>query len=400
MVRSPSLFSTLCGAVLGVLLSAASAQGETYVETHSSGRMAMSADGSNIAFVALGMPTSEFVLLNVPTQRAIIIRGPLSHIGDLGWSADGDELTFVTAENHTLGGGGRHVWRLRPGASPSIDLLAIIPHVRSPVLSSDGRRLGAFEGVMIGDEPSRSSNVAFAIFERSIEDGTATRRSEGHDRSGGTLFYDRAGALYTRLNGPVFPHRTVIRDHVLYDWQNRDDEGRWDTQWFNEVRAFSFRILPGELLPAWPTAFPAEARGNLVRPLDDGRVVLFGSANPHRTTEWYDERGRPRQPTRRAQFDYVAYAADGSAEMLVADALPDGAGRTGGHDVSADGRYFAQIVSRTDRDNILMLYENGTLRSETRVADIATGASRLSIEPSETPIMPAVTEVHRIPAPN
>lgn len=396
----------LLAAGLGLALTAllnATAFADDYTPTHGSGEMSMSADGSNIAFTVTGLQASDFVLLDIPTQRAFVVRGPLPHIGDLAWSPDGDELTFVTSNSHTLGGEGRHVWRLRlNGSTPTIELLALIPFVRSPVLSADGQHLATYEGVFVGAGQPASFNRAYAIFERSFSDGSATQRSVGYARLGGTLGYDREGALFVRVNSAVFPTRGPTG---LIGWASHDDTGREEHQWLADIHAiFSFRILPNDTLPAWPTPFPVErisSGASLVRSLDDGRVVLYSTSNPYSSADWYDNRGRPRTPARHAQYDLVAYAGNGSGEVLVADPLPEGAGRSGGQDISSDGRYFAQVISRRpgQDDHIMMWYENGVLRSETRVADIVSRASRLSIEPSDVPIIPTSAEVHRIPAP-
>jgi hypothetical protein len=403
MMRAPSFLAALFGAAL--MASGASATAQEYIATHSSGDMSMSADGTNIAFTVIGMRASDFVIFNTQTQRSVIVRGPLSHIGDLGWSPDGDELTFITATNHTLGGEGRHVWRLHPGATePTIELLALIPYVRSPVLSADGQRLATFEGVVIGDERPWNLRPAYALFERSTLDGAAVRRSDGQFLLAAELYYDRSGGLYTRTNNPVF----VVQGTYGYSWQDRDEAGRWSYQWLRGVNSFSFRVLPGENLPAWPQSFPSNdtSGGSLVRPLDDGRVALYSSTNPHGAADWYDDNGMPRRPDRRAIYNIVAFGADGSQEMLVADPLPEGSGRTGGQDISSDGRLFAHVIRRTAEirpgdlsGHTLMVFENGALRIERRVIDLIENAPIVTIEPREQPIMPASLEVHRVPVP-
>ncbi|MGE0532018.1 MAG: hypothetical protein AB7G40_09245 [Hyphomonadaceae bacterium] len=375
-------------------------------EAHGSGQMSMSADGQYIAFTALGVPSSQFVLVHAPTQRATIIQGPLPHIGDLAWSADGDELTFVTSDTQTLSGEGRHVWRLRvTPQAPAIDLLAIIPNVRSPVLSADGRRLATFEGVTFDGARLGASQRAFAIFERSLSDGVAVRRSAGHYLLGGDLSYDRAGAIYTRANHPVFAQTSVIQGMALPGWVNRDAQGRWSYQWSRDIRGiFSFRILPGETQEEWPLPYPAagvEHGGSFVQALDDGRVVLLTSSNPLRTADWYDARGMPRRPDRSPSFDYVAYEPDGAAEILIADALPEGRGRTGGADISSDGRYFAQVTSVPGerRESALMYFENGVLQHETSLTDIMRIAQTITFAASSTPVMAVPDGAHHWPAP-
>ena len=396
----------LCTAIALFALALAWPSTATSQETHGSGQMSISADGQHIAFTALGVPTSQFVLVHAPTQRATIIQGPLQHIGDLSWSADGDELTFVTSDTHTLGGEGRHVWRLRvTPQGPAIDLLAIIPNVRSPVLTADGRHLATFEGVTFDNSRTGASYRAFAIFERSLSDGIAVRRSAGHNLLGAELSYDRAGAIYTRANHPVFPWTMVIQGAVLPSWIGRDAQGRWNYQWSRDIRGvFSFRILPGETLAEWPTPYPAtgvEYGGNFVHALDDGRVVLLTSSNPLRTEDWYDARGMPRRPDRRLALNYVAYGPDGASEILVTDALPEGRGRTGGADISSDGRYLAQVVSvpGENRDNALMYFDNGVLQYETSLTSIMRSAQTITIEATSTPLMTIPSGAHYWPAP-
>jgi hypothetical protein len=380
---------------------------QEYVARHGGGDMSMSADGTSIAFTVSGLQASDFVLFNAQTRRAFTVRGPLAHIGDLGWSADGDELTFVTSNNQTLSGEGRHVWRLRPAdPTPTVELLAVIPHVRSPVLSADGQQLAAFEGIVIGNVRPWDLDRAYALFEHSIASGAVARRSEGQFSLPTELSYDGAGALYTRMLSPTFARRHSFGEG--YGWAERDDGGRWSPEWMRNVRSFSFRVLPGEVLPTWPEAFPATGTrgGSLIRPLDDGRVALYSSSNPHTSADWYNENGMPRRPSRRAVYDVVAFGEGGAAEVLVADPLREGWGRTGGQHISSDGRVFAQVVHRHDstragglEGNVFMYFERGELVFELPITTMIENAPVIVIAPSDAPIMPTVEDVHRVPAP-
>lgn len=389
---------------LALMLGGARAQ--PYETEHGTGEMSMAAGGRFIAFTVLGRPANEFILFDTAERRAIIIEAPEPHVGDLGWSADGDELTFVTSERHAIGGEGRHVWRLRrTPAGHTVELLALIPYVRSPVLSADGARLAAFEGVIVGEGEYNALNTAYAIFERTLSDGRPTRRSEGHAGQVMRLAYDRRDALFIRLPNPVFPHARRYNGRLSYSWRSRDAAGRWDFEWRAETGGFYFRLLPGEMLPAWPSpAFliPGVPRGaDLVRPMDDGRVAMFVSQRPWSASDWYDERGqaRPRRAGGPLPFDYVAYAEDGTAEMLVRTPLPEGAGRTGGADLSADGALFAQVINRRGDHrggHMLMVFERGALSFEAPVAELVLQAERIVVAPSETPLMPPASQPHRL----
>jgi hypothetical protein len=400
MNRVPHLSAVAFGAICAITFAApARAQGST----HSAGEMAISANGQYAAFRVLGYPASQFIFFNTVERRAFVVDTPGPNVGDFGWSPDGDELTFVTAEQHTLGGEGRHVWRLQPNsAGPVIDLLALIPFVRSPVLSADGTRLAAFEGVIAGDGPHNALNTAYALFERSLLDGRATRRSDGHASLIGELRYDRHDALFIRLIMPVFPHATRSRGRVYSSWERRDSAGRYDWDWQRDAgNSDCFRLAPGEMLPAWPSPC-AQRGGSLVGPLDDGRLVMQVSNAPSSALEYYDERGQARRPTPRAgpaPFDYVAYAEDGATEVLVRTPLPEGAGRTGGADLSSDGIVFAQVINRAAEGrehNTLMVFERGTLVFELPVSELAAHAQHIVVSPSETPLLPEITDPHRI----
>jgi hypothetical protein len=369
----------------------------------------------------MNSPATQFVLFDAETRRAQIVRAPPDHtdLRDLAWSPDSDELAFVTGAGSVFGGSGSSVWRLRPRDQSSLVLLATIPHVRNPVLSADGNTLAAFEGVILGDPPHSSSNgIAYALFERAILDGRAVRRSEGQLRFAPNLFYDPSGALF--LGGtlePVFIRSLARPDGgVSHYWGDGDENNRWSWQWGREIRGVaSFRVLPGERLPIWPTPFPASgaidgARG--MRPTNDGRVIAFVSLNNANTTDWYDQNGMPRRPTRELLYGYVAYDAQGVGERLVAPGLPEGGGRTGGSDISADGVRFAQVVSRNLRRSVrpaneigdsrdsLEIYDRGELVFEARVSELTANA--ISIQPTApyAPLMPSNSiEPHRAAAP-
>lgn len=393
--------SALVFAAISAITFAAPADAQ--VSTHSSGEMAISANGQYAAFRVLGYPANQFILFDTVERRAFAVDTPGPQVGDFGWSPDGDELTFVTAENHTLGGEGRHVWRLKPSSvAPVIDLLALIPYVRSPVLSADGTRLAAFEGVIVGNGPHNGLNTAYALFERSLLDGQPTRRSDGHASLIGDLQYDRHGALFIRLIMPVFPHATRSSRGVYYSWKRRDAAGRWDWDWQRDVgRADCFHLAAGEMLPAWPSPC-AHRGGSLVGPLDDGRLAMYVRNAPSSPLEYYDERGQARRPTPRPgplPFDYVAIAEDGTTEVLVPTPVPEGAGRTGGADLSSDGLVLAQVIHRAaeGRDrNTLMVFQRGVLIFELPISELAAHAQRIVVSPSEIPLMPEVSEHHRL----
>jgi hypothetical protein len=294
-------------------------------------------------------------------------------------------------------------------------LLATIPHVRNPVLSADGSTLATFEGVVLGDPPyNTSTRMAYALFERSISDGHATRRSEGQVRFPPNVFYDRTGALF--LGGTLEP--VFIRSHrlpdgrVSYYWGDGDEKNRWSWQWERDIRGVaSFRLSLGEMLAVWPTPFPAHgaidgARG--MRPMNDGRVIAFVSLNNANAADWYDENGMPRTPTRELPYGHVAYDAQGASERLVTPGLPDGVGRTGGSDISADGLRFAQVVSRNlrrgvrpanevwDSQDTLEIHNRGELVLETRVSDMTATAASIQPTVPYAALMPSTSsEPHR-----
>lgn len=388
-------------AAIGAIAFSASARAQR--STHSTGEMSISANGQYVAFRVLGEPANQFIFFDTVERRAFIVDTPEPNVGDFGWSPDGDELTFVTAQQHTLAGEGSHVWRLKPNAAvPVIDFLARIPYVRSPVLSADGTRLAAFEGVILGNDPHTLVNTAYALFERTVSDGQPTRRSEGHASLIGNLQYDRHDALFVRLIMPVFPHATQSNGRVFYSWDRRDPAGRYDWHWRREVGTSDcFRVAPGETLAAWPSPC-AQRGGSLVGPLDDGRLAMHVSNAPSNPLEFYDEHGRARRPSTRAgplPFDYVAYAADESTEILVRTPLPEGAGRTGGADISSDGLVFAQVINRAADGpsiNVLTVFERGILAYELPVSEVVSHARHIVVAPSDTPVMPAVFEPHRL----
>lgn len=404
--RSGMSWRSIIVAAVGLVALAATSNAQSYEATHGSGGMAMSAEGRFIAFTVVGQPANCFVLFNTEERTATTIETPGPHVGDLGWSPDGDELTFVTAGRHTLGGGGGHVWRMRLSAEgPRIELLALIPLVRSPVLSADGTRLAAFEGVVAGDGPPTMLNTAHAVFERTLSDGRATRRSEGHAELGGDLMYDRAGALFVRLTRPVFPHASRFSGGVLYSWRGRDADGRWETQWRAETGGVEyFRLLPGETLAAWPLPFQiigAPPHASLVRPLDDGRIALYVRDSPSSVLDWYDERGqaRPRPRAGPPPWNYVAFSDNGASEILVRTPLPEGAGRTGGADLSSNGVVFAQVVSQvreSPESHTLMVFERGVISYEAPISDIVSHGRRIVVEPSDIPLVVTDSEPHRI----
>jgi hypothetical protein len=385
---------------------------------HGAGDMAMSPDGAFVAFTLMGTPATQFVLFEVETRRTRIVRAPGDHtdLRDLAWSPDGDELTFVTGAGGVFSGYGSSVWRLRPADSTPLVLLAAIPHVRHPVLSADGSTLATFEGVVLGDPPYNTSRrMAYALFERSISHGRATRRSEGQVNFPPKVFYDRTGALF--LGGtlePVFIRSLRRLDgRVSYYWGDGDENNRRSWQWGREIHGVaSFRIAPGEMLAVWPTPFPANGAidgASGMRPMDDGRVIAFVSLNGANAADWYDENGMPRTPTRELPYGYVAYDAQGVSERLVAPGLPEGVGRTGGSDISADGLSFAQVVSRNlrrgvhpanevwDSQDTLEVYQRGELVLQTLVSEMTANA--VSIQPTApyVALMPSISgEPHRV----
>jgi hypothetical protein len=383
--------------------------------------MAMSPDGAFVAFTLMGTPATQFVLFEVETGRTRIVRAPGQHtdLNDLAWSPDGDELTFVTGAGSVFGGYGSSVWRLRPADSTPLVLLASIPHVRNPVLSADGSTLAAFEGVVLGDPPySMATQMAYALFERSISQGHATRRSAGQVKFAPNVFYDRTGAIY--LGGtlePVFIRSLRRPDgRMSYYWGDGDENNRWSWQWGREIHGVaSFRLALGDMLAVWPTPFPASgavdgARG--MRPMNDGRVIAFVSLNNASAADWYDENGMPQTPTRELPYAYVAYDAQGASERLVTPGLPQGVGRTGGSDISADGLRFAQVVSRNLRrgvhpanevwDNLdtLEIYDRGELALETRVSEMTANAASIQPTPPYAALMRSIaSEPHRATPP-
>jgi hypothetical protein len=382
---------------------------------HGLGTMAMSPDGAFVAFTLMSSPATQFVLFDTGARRAIIVRAPAGHsdLGDLAWSPDGDELTFVTGAASVLGGYGSSVWRLRPRDESPLVLLANIPHVRHPVLSSNGTTLAAFEGVILGDPPYSPSSMAYALFERATTDGRAVRRSEGHVSFARDIFYDRVGALYIGgMLDPVFI-RTLPNAEVSYYWADNDERNRWSWQWRREIRdVFSFRLAPGELLPNWPIPFPASGAlegAHGMRPTNDGRVITHVSLSNENVTDWYDTRGMPRRPTRELLYGYMAYDAEGVGELFETPALPEGAGRTGGADISEDGSRFAQVISRHlrrgarpaneawDNRDTLEIYDRGVLVFEARVSALTTNAPSIQPTDPHVPLMPtSSTGPHRV----
>jgi hypothetical protein len=380
--------------------------------------MAMSPDGKFIAFTLMQTPATQFVLFETETRRTYVVHAPQEHtdLEDLAWSPDGDELTFVTGAASVFRGNGSMVWRLRPGDASPLVLLARIPYVRRPALSADGNTLASFEGVVLGEPPYEiSTRIAFALFERPLGDGRAIRRSRGQVSHPRSLLYDRTGALFIGgMLEPRFVRTLPLPDgRVSRYWGDGDENNRWSWQWRREIDdVFSFRVAPGEMLPVWPTPFPshgARAGAQGVRPMNDGRVVVFASLNNANTLDWYDERGRPRTPTRQLYYGYLAYDADGVEERLSDAELPENNGRTGGADISEDGLRFAQVISRNlrrgshpggelwDNQDTLQVFERGELRFELRVSDLVAGAATLRPTGPYTPVMPVTsTGPHRL----
>jgi hypothetical protein len=384
-------FTAIGFTAIGAVALATNARAQPQIDHRGCVTMAMSANGRLVAFSVAGLPANQFILFDTADRRARIIETPGAHVGDFAWSPDGDELTFVTAARPAIVGEDGHVWRLRPTtAGPVVvDLLALIPYVHSPVLSADGRRLAAFEGVIAGDGQPGALNIAYGIFERTLLDGRPTRRSEGHGLLPGSLKYDRDGALFILgLIVPAFPQAQRHDGRVLYHWYLRDAAGRWDYQWRRDIgHALYFRLAPGETLPAWPSPFPvtgAPRGAHLVGPLDDGRIAM-------------QVKRPPSSPMDLAPYDYVAYAEDGTAEILVRKPVPDGAGRSGA-DLSANGVLFAQIIhaygESRDHDRF-MVFERGALAFEAPIVTLVAHAQRIVVAPSDTPLTPAMSEPHR-----
>lgn len=380
----------------------------------------MSPDGRYVAFTLMSSPATQFVLFDAEARQAIIVRAPTDHsdLRDLAWSPDGDELTFVTGAGSVLGGHGSSVWRLRPRDDSPLVLLANIPHVRNAVLSAEGNSLAAFEGVVVGEPPHSGSSMAYALFERSVSDGRPVRRSEGQVSIARDIFYDRNGAIYIGgMLDPAFIRSVTHRGgEVSQFWGDGDENNRWSWQWRREIRdVFSFRLAPGELLPNWPTPFPGSgaldgARG--MRPTNDGRVIAHVSLSNENVTDWYDTRGMPRRPTRELRYGYMAYDAEGVGELFETPALSDGAGRTGGSDISADGSRFAQVVSRHlrrgerpaseiwDNQDTLEIYDRGALVFEARVSALIANVASIQPVGPFVPLMPVTsTEPHRAALP-
>ncbi|MGE0742541.1 MAG: TolB family protein [Hyphomonadaceae bacterium] len=366
----------------------------------------MSADGALIAFTVIDMPESQFVLYEVRSGATWIVEAPTEHgqIGDLAWSPDGDELTFVTAPESVLRGGGQHVWRLRILGSPVVDLLALIPHVRRPVLSADGAYLATLEGVFFEGVRPYAGVVQYALFERSVGDGGYVRRSQAYFTEPVRFQYDRDRNIFLSFLRPVFA--TEGR------WLETGPDGRSGWAWREENRQVDvFRLARGETLAAFPDPWPrdAPAGAQFVRPSDDGRVILrvsFGEANP---LAWYDERGRPRRPLQFARGGFIVCDGEATCEEVPAAELPEDAGRTGGEAISADRRMFAQVISRHvprgvrraegppwDFRHRLLIYDHGTPFIDVALADVLERAERVrAVEAA--PLMPGnQRSVHRV----
>lgn len=396
------LIAALCAAFAAPAAAQRMASCPTANSCHGRGEMAMSGNGAFIAFTVMGHSNRRFVLLETATRRATIVEGPAEHasIGDLSWSADGDELTFLTYEQGILSGGASHVWRLRPTSpNPDIQLLAIIPCVRSPVLSADGARLAVAEGIL--PDPTMtcaSASAAFAIYERALGTGAATRRTEGQSRFVQSLFYDRADALYI---GAWYPSH-----HVVYPSGERAT-GYWADD-PNLSAIGPVRIAPGETMPIIPTPMRIGAHGGMhaYTVLNDGRLLLSGQLSPSQPLDWYDERGRPRTRSRPIALGFVAIAADGTSETITAAPFRDGFGRTGGYGVSADTRVSAQVTRETrrgldprawnDTPDLFELYGRGALVFEADVATLIANAPTLTLTLGATPIMPITNSTPRL----
>jgi hypothetical protein len=217
--------------------------------------------------------------------------------------------------------------------------------------------------------------------------------------------YDRAGTLFVRLARPVFPHARRYGGGILYSWRARDANGRWDFQWRAETGGGEyFRLLPGETLAAWPLPFQivgAPPHASLVRPLDDGRFALYVTDSPSSALDWYDEQGqaRPRARAGPPPWNYVAFAANGASEILVRTPLPEGAGRSGGADLSSNGVVFAQVISRVRESpdtHTLMVFERGVVSYERPISDIVSRGRRIVVAPNDNPIVVTDFEPHRI----
>jgi hypothetical protein len=230
-----------------------------------------------------------------------------------------------------------------------------------------------------------------------------------------TLHYDRAGALV--LGGilqPVFRHTLVSNGREHPYWGDGDENGRSRWQWLRDTNnVFAFRLAPGETLPAWPTPFPASGAlqgATAVRPTNDGRVIVRASLSGANWTDWYDERGRPRQPTRQLRSGYLVYSADGRSELVNTPNLPVGVGTTGGSDISEDGRRFAWVLSRNlprgirpaneawDHRHTLQVFENGELIFERPTSELAANAATIRASLEGAPIMPTTSLEGRLTA--
>lgn len=389
---------------------------------HLGGRMAMSPDAKYIAYFVTGMPATEFALLDTQTHKVTIVQAPEGHrqLDDIGWSPDGDEMTFVTSERSVLGGYGEDVWRLRPDAGGSlvVDLLARIPNVRRPVLSRDGTKLATFERVF---GPTDTFFGTFGLFERNLETGKPIQRSRSYWDVPWALQYDLNDSLVMSVYQPKFAGRFPknIDPGERFMWLDRDLAGRNAQSWESEIgRVWSFRIVPGDSLAAWPKPFPehgAPEGARAVRPLNDGRVIVVGSLDASNTRGQNLLRGygSPGQRPGPLKYDYIAYGADGAGEILPSVRAPDGSYSTGGADIAGDGQVFAQILSDNiplgaktaaemrdwDSRDTLSIYRGGKLVFESLVTKLAEGAPVVRLSPSGNPIMPIQTEPHRVAAP-
>jgi hypothetical protein len=279
------------------------------------------------------------------------------------------------------------------------------------VLSADGARLAAYEGIVLrGEDCAFSMYTAYAVFEHALDNGEATRRMSGQSQFAGEIFYDRTGALFVTRYDPVFAHPIGV-DGAL--WTGRDSAGRTTQRWGEQHRPIvALRIGPGETMPEWPTpisATGAPGGGIAVRALDDGRIAVYGATTPGRPYDWYDASGRPQAPTRTIDYRYFAIAADGSSELLSVPGLSPDAGRTGGADISSDARFFAEIVSghipqgvrpggeAWDFRNELRVYENGERTLTTPVATLLAGAPTIILTLDRPPLLPTIQQPHRAP---
>src|SRR5262249_2128705 len=145
--------------------------------------------------------------------------------------------------------------------------------------------------------PCALGETAYALFERSLADGKAIRRSEGQSMLGGRVEYDRTGALLVWGLNPVFRRKSeIVPGTIMESWSHIDSTGRSS---ITSDTGGTYRLAPGEKLPAWPLK-PLEPKevSRLLRSTSDGRYIAWGTLdpNPLSALDWYTDKGMPRTP--------------------------------------------------------------------------------------------------------